>query len=277
MKNTIYYIIRFLGGVNMRIFVVKKSTIIRAAVFVLLVVGAIVYTQVALGDAAPVSNESESMPICSVETEEKVVALTFDTAFGDEDYTTEILEVLDDESVRATFFVMGLWANEYQEKLDAILTGGHEIASHSMEHTRYTELSTSEMLYDASEAANLIFELTGYDTQLIRMPYGAFDTESILALESEGYTPIKWSLDSKDWKGYAADKIAEGVLSEVESGDIIMFQNNMAATPEAISEIILGLREKGYKLVTVSDLLVDGDYVVDANGVQRANEDILND
>lgn len=257
----------------MHIFVVKKNTIIRAAVFVLLVVGAIVYTQVALSDATPVVSQSESMPICNVATDEKIVALTFDTAFGDEDYTGQILDVLKGESVRATFCVMGLWANEYPGQVDAMLTSGHEIASHSMNHSRYPDLSTSEILYDATEAADLIFEMTGYDTRLIRIPYGAFDSECIMALESEGYIPIKWSLDSKDWKGYDADKIADGVLAEVESGDIIMFQNNMAQTPEAIGEIILGLREKGYKLVTISDLLLDGDYIVDTKGTQKVFED----
>ena len=72
----------YLGGVCMRIFVVKKNTIIRTVVFVLLLVGAIVYTQVSLSDAAPVSSQSESMPVCRVDTDENVVALTFDTAFG---------------------------------------------------------------------------------------------------------------------------------------------------------------------------------------------------
>ena len=77
------------------------------------------------------------------------------------------------------------------------------------------------------------------------------------------------SLDAKDWKGYDAQKIADGVLGEVGSGDIIMFQNNMAETPEAIAAVILGLRERGYKIVTVSELLLDGDYYVDGSGTQR--------
>ena len=257
----------------MRIFVVKKGTIIRAAVFVLLLIGAIVYTQVALVDSAPVSSQSESMPICKVATDEKVVALTFDTAFGDMDYTTEILNVLEEESVRATFFVMGLWANENPNKVDNILTAGQEVASHSMDHLRYPDLSSSEILSDAREAADLIFDMTGYDTRLIRLPYGAFDNESIMALEGEGYIPLKWSLDSKDWKGYSAEKIVNGVLGEAKSGDIIMFQNNMEMTPQALGEIILGLREQGYKLVTVSDLLHDSAYIVDNSGTQRLIEE----
>lgn len=257
----------------MRIFVVKKGTIIRAAVFVLLIVGAIVYTQVALGSSAPVSSHSESMPICKVATDEKTVAITIDTAFGDEDYTDEILAVLRDEGVRGTFFIMGLWANEHPEQLDAMLRGGHELASHSMSHQRYPDMTAADILYDASDAADLIFEKTGYDTRLLRLPYGAFDSESIMALESEGYIPMKWSLDAKDWKGYKPEKIVEGVLGEVESGDIIMFQNNMPATPEAMGQIILGLREQGYKIVPVSDLMIKGDYIIDATGTQRYFQD----
>ncbi len=257
----------------MRIFVVKKSTIIRAAVFLLLIVGAIIYMQVAVGDAAPAASMSEMMPICRVATDEKAVALTFDTAFGDEDFTPQILEALKKESVKATFFVMGLWVNEHPEALDAMMQGGHEIASHSMNHMRYTDMTADEILTDASDAAKLIFNKTGYDTRVIRIPYGAYDTASITTLENEGYIPVKWSLDSKDWKGYDTVKLADGVLNTVENGDIIMFQNNMAQTPEALSAIILGLREQGFKIVTVSDLMLDGDYIVDKSGTQRHFED----
>ena len=253
----------------MHIFVVKKATIIRAAVFVLLVVGAIVYTQVALGDAAPVMSKNEAMPICRVETDDMTVALTIDTAFGETDYTVEILSALEDEGVRATFFVMGLWAKENSAALDAIARGGHEIASHSMNHERYPDLTQNEMIADADEAADLILAKTGYDTRIIRMPFGAFDTPSILALQNEGYIPVKWSLDSKDWKDYDAQKLIDSVLSDVQSGDIIMFQNNMEQTPKALPQIILGLRERGFRIVTISDLLLDTDYVVDAKGAQK--------
>lgn len=254
----------------MHIFVVKKATIIRAAVFLLLIVGAIVYTQAAIGEAAPVSVQTESLPICRVATDdEMIVALTFDTAFGEQDFTPQILDALKNEGVRATFFVMGLWANENGAALDHIVREGHEIASHSMNHERYPDMTQSEIIGDANAAAELLLTKTGYDTRVIRMPYGAFDTATIMALESEGYIPVKWSLDSKDWKGYEPDKLVDGVMSAVKSGDIILFQNNMPSTSEALAEIILALRERGYKIVTLSDLLLDSDYVVDAKGTQR--------
>ncbi len=257
----------------MRIFVVKKNTLIRAGIFILLIVGAIVYTQVALNSAAPAVSMSEPMPVCRVVTDEKAVALTIDTAFGDADYTQDILKVLDNESAKATFFVMGLWANENAAALDAISKSGNEIASHSMKHARYPDMTADEVIADAGEAKKTLFDKTGFDSQVIRMPYGAFSTESITALENEGYIPVKWSLDAKDWKGYDSAKIADGVLKSVKSGDIIMFQNNMAATPDAIAAVILGLREQGFKIVTVSDLLLDGDAIVDATGTQRYFED----
>lgn len=257
----------------MRIFVVKKSTIIRAAVFVLLVIGAIIYTQVAFGGSEPVSSTAEAMPVCRVATSDKMVALTFDTAFGDTDYTEEILGVLDNEGVKATFFVMGLWANENQDMTKNIALAGHEIANHSMNHLRYPDMAASEILADASDASDLIFQLTGYDTKIIRTPYGAFDNESISALESEGYMPVKWSLDSKDWSVNDAKKIEDKVLSQVKSGDIIMFQNNAAATPEALSAIILGLREDGYKIVPLSEMLLGEGSIIDAQGTQRVFQD----
>lgn len=257
----------------MRIFVVKKNTLIRAGVFLLLIIGAIVYTQVALSDAAPVASMSQQMPICRVNTDQKAVALTIDTAFGDADYTQQIIEVLDNESAKATFCVMGLWAKDNAEALEAISKSGNEVVSHSMNHMRYPDMPPEEVVADANQASKLIFDNTGFDTRVIRLPYGAFSDNSILALQGEGYTPIKWSLDSKDWKGYDSAKIADGVLNTVKSGDIIMFQNNMPATPEALSAVILGLREQGFKIVTLSDLLLDGDAIVDATGTQRYFED----
>ncbi len=253
----------------MRIFVVKKNTLIRAAVFLLVVIGAIVYTQVAFHKAEPTTAEASVMPVCRVAATDKVVALTFDTAFGDTDYTAQIIKVLQEENVPATFFVMGLWAQQNPDAVKAMAQGGFEVASHSMNHVKYTELSQSEMLEDAADAAELIFDMTGYDTELLRLPYGSFDTQTIMALQAQGYVPMKWSLDSKDWKGDSADQIAKTVLNSVESGDIIMFQNNEAATPEALAAIIQGLRDQGFTIVTVSDLLLGGEYYVDEDGTQR--------
>jgi peptidoglycan/xylan/chitin deacetylase (PgdA/CDA1 family) len=168
---------------------------------------------------------------------------------------------------------MGLWAQSYPAEVTAMAHGGFEIASHSMNHVKYTELSESEILADAADAAELLFDMTGYDTEVIRLPYGAFDTQTIMTLQGQGYIPMRWSLDSKDWKGYDAAKITNIVLSQVESGDIILFQNNEPATVEALAAIIQGLRDQGFTIVTVSDLLIGGEYYVDEDGTQRVIAD----
>lgn len=252
----------------MRIFVVKKWTLIRAAIFILIVLGAIAYTQAAFGSSVPAANMSQAMPVCRVSTGDKVVALTFDTAFGDKDYTLKILDVLKKENVKSTFFVMGIWAEEYPDVVNEI-ADSQEVASHSMNHLRYPDLTESAVLDDANEAADTIFELTGYDTKLLRLPFGAFNATVIMTLENAGYVPVKWSLDSLDWKGISAKKIYDNVLSNVKSGDIIMFQNNMQETPDALSEIILGLREDGYKIVPLSEMLLKNNYITDSEGTQK--------
>jgi peptidoglycan-N-acetylglucosamine deacetylase len=183
------------------------------------------------------------------------------------------MDALKKEKADATFFVMGLWANENPDMVKSISKAGYEIGSHSMNHMRYPDLTETAVLEEANDAADLIFQLTGYDTKLLRLPYGAFNTADIMALEGAGFIPIKWSLDSLDWKGGDAKKIADTVLSNVKSGDIIMFQNNMEATPEALGSIILGLREDGYKVVKLSDMLIPDNYAVDSQGTQKTFSD----
>jgi peptidoglycan-N-acetylglucosamine deacetylase len=164
---------------------------------------------------------------------------------------------------------MGLWANQHQDEIKKISKEGFEIASHSMNHQKYTDMTETDMIKDANDSADLLFKLTGYDSKLLRLPYGTFNTAVIMALDNAGYVPVKWSLDSLDWKGGSAKNIADNVLSKVKSGDIIMFQNNMEATPEALSEIILGLREDGFKVVKLSDMLITDNNIVDSEGTQR--------
>lgn len=253
----------------MRIYVVKKSTIIRVVVFIVLIAAAVVYTQAIASDSAPVSGGTgKIMPVCSVETDENAVSITIDTAFGD-DYTDEILKVLNDKKVKATFFVMGLWAEKNPAKADAIARAGHEIASHSMVHTRYTDMQPAQVNEDAAKAQEAIKKATGKETVLIRPPYGAFDDQSMKALEDEGYIPVKWSLDSKDWKQAGKDVLKNNVINGLKKGSIIIFQNNIMDTSLALGEIIDEIKAKNFKIVTLSELMLTDNYIVDDSGVQK--------
>lgn len=253
----------------MRIFVVKKSTLIRTAVFIILLAAAIIYSQVFVSESAPAFNENgKAVPVCSVAMENKAVAITIDTAFGD-DYTDDILKVLDEKKVKATFFILGLWAEKNPALAESIAKAGHEIANHSYAHTRYTDMMATEIKDDVTKANEAIKKATGMESNLVRPPYGAFDDESILALKEESCIPIKWSVDSKDWKQPGKAAIVSNVLDNVKPGSIIIFQNNTADTPSALGETIDELKARGYNIVILSDLLLKDGYFVDESGVQK--------
>ena len=257
----------------MRIFVLKKSTIIRAVVFIVLLAAAVIYTQAIASDSAPAIGEAgKEMPVCSVETDDPVVAITIDTAFGD-DYTDEILKILDEKKVKATFFVLGLWAEKNPAKLDAIVKAGHEIANHSMSHTRYTDMTPEQIKEDVGKANENIKKATNKENIFVRMPYGAFDDKTIKTLQEEGYIPVKWSLDSKDWKQAGKEALKNNVINNLKKGSIIIFQNNIMDTSQALGEIIDEIKKRDYKTATLSEMMLTDNFIIDDNGVQKSFSD----
>lgn len=253
----------------MRVFILKKATLIRVAVFVLILAGAIVYSQAVLTEDAPVYNtESAYMPICASETDQKKVALTFDTTFG-ADQTQAILDVLKQYNAKATFAVMGIWAGHNADILEQVVNAGHQLMSHSMAHERYPEMENQAMLNDAGAIRALLLTEYGVDTPYIRPPYGACDDATVAALRQAGYVPVRWSVDARDWDDIDAQTIVSNVIDNIDSGDIVVFQNNVPATVEALPQILALLEERGYQCVGISDLIVADGYTVDAAGVQR--------
>ncbi|MEI6100531.1 MAG: polysaccharide deacetylase family protein [Eubacteriales bacterium] len=251
----------------MRIFIMKKSTLIKAAVFVLLIIGAVIYTQFFMGDVSGVfsSKADEQMPVCSIKTDVKQIALTIDTAFGN-DKTQQILDILDQYNVKATFFVVGVWAQENPEMLKKIIADGQEVQNHSMKHERYPDLQVSEVLADAQAAQSYLNEETGKNANIIRLPFGAFDDKTLQVLQSSGFTPVKWSVDAEDWKTDDVKQIYNNVISNVKGGDIIMLQNNTAGAEGALKDIIAQLLDKGYEFKTISQILPQGTLQVDSQG-----------
>ena len=252
----------------MRIFIMKKSTLIKAAVFVLLIVGAVLYTQFVMQDTNEVFNstkDKEQMPVLSVQTDVKEIALTIDTAFGN-DKTQEILDILDEYNVKATFFVVGMWAQENPEAMQKIIESGHEVQNHSMDHMRYPDLKVEEILTDAQAAQTLLNEETGKNANIIRMPFGAFDDKSVKILMDNDFIPVKWSVDAQDWKTDEVKTVYNNVIDNIKGGDIIMLQNNTVGAVGALPDIITKLLDKGYEFKTISELLPEGKITIDEKG-----------
>jgi len=216
----------------------------------------------------PVSGTNKLKPIYRVDTEEKLVALTFDACWGSS-YTKDILRVLGENQAESTFFLVNIWLEDYPELAKEIRFAGHEIGLHSTTHPHFPQLSEEAMAEELSDNARMIRQVTGYNPVLFRPPFGDYDDRVIRTVSAAGFIPIQWDVDSLDWKGLSAREITERVLSGVQPGSIVLFHNDGEHTAEALPGIISALKERGYTMVSVSKLLWPANYYVDINGVQH--------
>lgn len=220
-----------------------------------------------------VSIQARLLPIYSVFTKEKQVAITFDCAWGADDIG-QILTTLKEENVKATFFMVGDWMRKNPEAVKQIAAEGHDIASHSDKHPHVTQLSKEDIKKDIRFAHNTIKELTGEDANLYRAPYGEYNDTVVEAATECGYYIIQWDVDSLDWKNYGKQEMIDCVLKHknLSPGSIILLHNATKYTKDALPHIIKGLKLKGYELVPVSELIIKENYTIDHTGRQyRSN------
>ena len=208
------------------------------------------------------SAAKRQLPIYSVEREEKVCAISFDAAWGNED-TQALIDILGKYNVKATFFVVGDWVDKYPESVKALHDAGHEVMNHSLHHDHYNALTADQVVADVTACNEKIAAITGVTPCLIRCPYGEYDDHVISAIRSMGMEPIQWDVDSLDWKDLPAGEITERVVSRVQPGSIVLFHNAALHTPEALPAILETLLQEGYTFVPISELILPGEYNVD--------------
>lgn len=210
---------------------------------------------------------NRSLPIYCVDRKDKLVAISFDAAWGSDD-TLDIIDILDKYGVKTTFFIVGDWVDKYPECVKALSDAGHEVMNHSSTHGHFSRMNTGEIQSDLENCNSKIAAITGVKPTLVRCPYGEYDDHVIDAINGIGMTGIQWSVDSLDWKGLSAAEITERVLTRVEPGSIVLFHNAADHTPEALPGIIESLQADGYTIVPVSQILLSGDYTIDHTGKQ---------
>lgn len=218
---------------------------------------------------------NRKVPIYSVCTNEKKVAITFDTNWG-KDNTKEILELLAKYNVKATFFIIGKWANEFPDEVKQIYTQGHEIGNHSYKHPNMTQLSNDKIRSEILTTDEKIIEITGQTTKIFRCPEGTYNDLVIKTTESIGKYCIQWDVDSIDWKEQGAEIEYQRVITKSKSGSIILFHNNAKYTPQNLPKIIEKLQNNGYKFVTVSDLIYKNNFYLNNEGKQIPDNTIAN-
>ena len=211
------------------------------------------------------------LPIYCVQRDQKMVAISFDAAWGNED-TQQLIDILGQYQIKATFFVVGDWVDKYPESVKALHDAGHEVMNHSNTHAHYPQLSVEEIVTDLNACNDKIEAVTGTRPTLVRLPYGDYDDNAIRAVRSIGMEPIQWDVDSLDWKEIPADEIVQRVTKKVQPGSIVLFHNAALHTPEALPTILETLIQEGYTFVPISQLILTGeynaDYTIDHTGRQ---------
>jgi len=213
---------------------------------------------------------NKELPIYCVDTPEKKVALSFDAAWGNED-TQKILDILKKNDVHVTFFMTGGWVQSYPDDVKAIAKAGHELGNHSENHKKMSTISQEECKEEIMKVHEKVKELTGKDMHVFRPPYGDYNDTLINVARECGYNAIQWDVDSLDWKDYGTSSILNTVLNHkhLGNGSIILCHNGAKYTAQALEELITGLKEKGYTLVTMSELIYKDNYEMDVEGRQH--------
>ncbi|MDV4150615.1 polysaccharide deacetylase family protein [Clostridium sp. AL.422] len=210
-------------------------------------------------------------PIYRVKTEEKILALTFDINWAENDELYNILEVLDKYNVKATFFIMGGWVNyseENKDKLIKIKEGGHEIGNHSYKHPMFSNITEERMREELEKTNKIIKDTIGEDIKLFRFPSGDYNKKSCEFIYNNGMISIQWDVDSLDWKQISAESEYDRVMKKVSPGSIALFHNNGKYTPGNLDKIISELLKDDYKFVKVGEMIYYNDYYIDEKGEQ---------
>ena len=140
------------------------------------------------------SATTRQLPIYCVQRDQKMLSISFDAAWGNED-TQELIDILAQYNVKATFFVVGEWVDKSPESVKALHDAGHEVMNHSNDHAHMTQLSKEEIVADVEACNDKIEAVTGVRPTLIRPPYGEYDDNVITAIRSMGMEPIQWDVD----------------------------------------------------------------------------------
>lgn len=193
-------------------------------------------------------------------TTEKIIALSFDDGPHPE-YTVQILDLLKQYNIKATFFVLGMHAESFPDIIRREVSEGHEIGNHSYSHVNMRKASKKTIKEEFDKTQEIIYSISKIRPKLFRPPYGNYNDEVIKVVSNDEASIVLWTFyqDSKDWGNPGVDVIVNTTLSKIQNGDIILFHDYIykpeSNTVEALKEIIPELIKEGYQFVTISELI----------------------
>ena len=218
--------------------------------------------------------QNRKLPIYCVDRKQKVLGLTFDVAWGNEDME-EILTILKEEQVPATFFVTGEWVEKYPEDVKKIAQLGHELGNHGANHKHMTKLSKEAQKEEIRTLHGQVKDVTGMDMEVFRAPYGDYDEEVVDTVQECGYAMIQWSVDSLDWKEYGKEAMIRQVMEHknLAPGAILLLHTGTAYTKDALRPLLHQLKEQGYEFLIISKLIYHYNFFINSEGKQYTKKD----
>ena len=217
-----------------------------------------------------VAKTNRKLPIYSVDTHEKKIAITFDAAWTNQD-TESIIEILKKHNTKATFFIVGDWAEKFPESVKAFYDAGHTIANHSDTHKAFSKCSREEIKEEIVNCNKKLEAITGAPITLIRAPSGDYTDQSLDVCKELGMTMIQWNCDSLDYTKISTDEIVNRVITGTTNGSILLFHNGVDNTAPALDKILTELEKQGYSFISVEDLIYKENFYIDHTGKQCKN------
>lgn len=192
-------------------------------------------------------------PLFQVNTNKPLAAFAINVAWGEE-HLPQLLEVLEEAETAATFFMVGDWVEQFPDLTKDIAANGHELGNHSWSHPYPTQIAAKDLAEEITRTEKLLEDFTGQKSGLFAPPYGEWDKEVVLTVGELGYRTIMWTIDTLDWQKPGVDAISRRVLDNLAPGSIILMHPT-DQTVKALPQILGGAKEKGFKFVTVGQLL----------------------
>jgi polysaccharide deacetylase family sporulation protein PdaB len=203
---------------------------------------------------------AKEMPIFYVKTNDSEICLTFDISWGEKTWP-RVLKILEENQAPATFFVSSPWGVRHPEALKAIYQSGHEIATHGDRHLNLSQYSKEVVERNILKSHQDLLTVVEKIAPFFRPPNGDYDDMVIDTARELGFETVIWAVDSLDWKNPGPDYMIKRILDKAFPGAILLFHasDSSKQIDLALPEIIRGLRMKGYKPVTLSQLVNDGE------------------
>lgn len=244
--------------------VVLKAVLLFVILLIVVILACYYLPKVVPTSGGSTAVENRLLPVYCVQTDKPYIALSFDAAW-DNSQTKQILDILDENDIKVTFFMTGEWISKYPDDVKEIAKRGHELGNHSDTHKMMSRLKREDIIDELKATHQKVYDLTGIDMKVFRPPYGDYNDNLIATACSLKYHVVQWDVDSLDWKDYGSKSIINTVCNHkhLGNGSIILMHNGAKYTPESLDTIIKTLKDKGYEFVTMSELLIQGEYQKD--------------